>query len=118
MKPSGEEGFTLIEVLVSFAILSGAIIMAFQVSASSIGALKDALSRSRAVEVVQAEMDKRMARGTMSAGSTQGQTDNIAWSLIATPLEDLSQEGALRPWLIKGYAEGPVPILETVILAR
>ena len=50
MKRANEDGFTLIEVLVSLVVLSGAILLAFETGANSVRAIRSAEQKTKAMD--------------------------------------------------------------------
>ena len=99
MRPVGQEGFTLIEVLVSFVILSGAIILTFQIFSD--GLLGVEVSRAKAQEVISAEqlIGQLSLRADLQAGTmieTIGDSKLRAAVLIARRRGVCRQRNARR----------------------
>ena len=113
------EGFTLLEVLVSFVILSGAIILAFQIGNTSLKGLQIARDRSHEFEVVEGELARQLAQSQFSEGTLRGITQGISWHITSTALSAESHQLFLRhPLLVKAFGQGEAPLIETITLAR
>lgn len=86
MRPRrGEEGYTLLEVLVAFVILAGAVIMSFRIFGDGLHRLNEADQQARMVTVAQALMARLQLAPRLSAGTTTGRSDGFTWAITLTP---------------------------------
>ena len=117
MSASNHDGFTLLEVLVSFTILSAAIIFAFQISSSGLNTLRAAQERSREFAIVQAELTHRIASGSLEDGAVQGQTGAANWRIVTSALNesDTNQIG-VRLHVVRAYGGEDRALIETIVM--
>ena len=124
MRPVGQEGFTLIEVLVSFVILSGAIILTFQIFSD--GLLGVEVSRAKAQEVISAEqlIGQLSLRADLQAGTM---IETIGDSKLRAAIEmidnvDTKKSFLQHPFRVKIFSaevkDAEAPILETILIAK
>ena len=113
-----EQGFTLVETLISFVILSGALILAFQVMADGLSALKRADEKSRNATVISAEAERLIVTRSLNTGTLNGETDGVAWSIIAAPIAgEASPQYQVQPWLITAHDKDGLTVFQTISLA-
>lgn len=122
MKDGTQDGFTLVEVLVAFAILAGTIILTFQIFADGIHRLTTVEARTRAVSIARSELARLTIPNDISEGTTSGTTDGVAWTITVTPLNgtDAAGASAMRPFKVEVRVPeaGSGPVIETVLLGR
>lgn len=117
-----EEGFTLVEVLVAFAILAGAIVLSFQVFADGLRRVTSAESRIRAIDVARAEIARLTVARTMTEGMQTGTANGIKWQVTIRPLHGFMENSAVRPFRVEVRVNdgenGPPdePVIETIVL--
>ena len=119
-----DEGFTLVEVLVAFAIMAGAIIMAFSVFGDGLRGLKSAQERSHHTQVAQHQIDLACTATNISEGITLITDENVKLRLVVHVLPDFKggQKFIQKPFKIAVFLDDPngsaAPILETIIIAK
>ncbi len=126
MRDGAEDGFTLVEVLVAFVILAGAVILSFQIFADGIRRLSAVEARTKAVNVARAELARLSAAMNLSEGITSGTTEGITWKITVTPIDGIAANGAstVRPFKIEvraadpGDKTGAASVIETILLGR
>ncbi|TXM72380.1 type II secretion system protein [Methylobacterium sp. WL12] len=115
----GEEGFTIVEVVVAFAITALAMIAAIEVS----GAVAMGVRRVEAARVASDEAEgvvlARFAAGPPQAGVERGTfSDGSAWTLRIADAAPAMGLGRVPPlWLVR-LSRGPVegrPIYTTLV---
>jgi type II secretory pathway pseudopilin PulG len=116
-----EQGFTLVEVLVSFTILAGAIVMTFQVFGDGLRGLKSGQNRSADIVRAQHQIDVLAASGSFEEGdrSVKDEGVDLLITVDAVPgFRSVSQ----RPFRIKVFSNAQEdtsnPILETIVIAK
>jgi type II secretory pathway pseudopilin PulG len=123
---SGQSGFTLVETLVAFTILAGAIIVSLQIFAAGLRQQDAVEQRKDLMAVARAELDRLALQSTLDPGITSGRSGGIEWQVMVTELgpgKD-AQGLTLRPFhatfrvIVAGGESGDEPVLETVLLAR
>jgi general secretion pathway protein I len=120
----GEDGFTLVEVLVAFVILSGAIILSFQIFSDGLRRLTGVELRMRQVNIARAELEKVSASGAIFEGVQIGTTDGVSWKISIKNLADASIYNPLQVQPFKVVVDvidpdgkgNATPIIETIIL--
>ena len=124
MKGKTEDGFTLVEVLVAFVILAGAVILSFQIFADGMRRLSAVEARTKAVNIARSELARLSSSKNISEGVTTGTTEGIAWKITVTPIDRISTNGtsAIHPFKVEIRAtdardtrEG-TPVIETILL--
>lgn len=126
MKNEAEEGFTLVEVLVAFIILAGAVVLSFQIFADGLRRLSAVEIRTKAVNVARSELARLSTSENISEGVTTGTTEGIAWKIIITPIDGNVAYGTspMRPFKVEvrmpypGEKSGGTPVVETILLGR
>lgn len=117
------EGFTLIEVLVAFAILASAIIIGLQIHEDGLRRLALGENKNKILAVSKYELAKLNAAPLMNLDQRAGVTDGVSWKIIVTPSKtDIS--GQLNYATVKIYAnisadvQQSEPVLETIVLTQ
>lgn len=67
MTPRGQQGFTLVEVLVAFAILALVLLASLRTAGTGLRAIDAAAANEAAVLAAQSEMDRILALGRLPA---------------------------------------------------
>ncbi len=119
-----DEGFTLVEVLVAFAIMAGAIIMAFNIFGDGLRGLKSAQVRSHQIQVAQHQIDLAATAISLSEGTMLITDENVKLRVEVQALPDF--KGGLKfiqkPFRIGVFLDDPkstaAPILETIIITK
>lgn len=122
---SREDGYTLVEALVSLAILSGAIVIAFNILATSLRGIKRVETEQRVLAAVEDEFVTLRMQRTLKREEIAGRTGETAWKIVVTPLlaDGAEPDLRVRPFRITATVDGketanPQVILETILLAR
>lgn len=126
MTDSRDDGFTLVEVLVAFVILSGAIILSFQVFSDGLRRLAVVETRMKEVNIARAELERVSAHGTMSEGVQTGTTDGVMWKIsIKNLANDPSGKSSriiafeVNVDVIEPAGKGKaISVINTIILSR
>jgi prepilin-type N-terminal cleavage/methylation domain-containing protein len=118
MSSADDDGFTLIEVMVAFAILSGAIVLGFQIFGGGLRRLASVERQGDIVNAARAELSKF---NLDAAANRSGVTNGVAWKIEASPINDAAS-GSTKAYVVRIYAGSPaiddtVPVLETIVLA-
>lgn len=118
MRTKAEDGFTLVEVLVAFVILAGAVILSFQIFADGLRRLSAVEARTKAVNIAKSELARISGSKNISEGVTAGTTEGIAWKITITPVGGIAAfKVEVRAADAVGKTEGP-PVIETILLGR
>ena len=125
MKPidSSESGFTLIETLVAFVILSGVVIIALSTMSESLRRMQHAARVVEASRVAQQALDSLTAENIDGQTNFSGQRNKFKWRIEIIPLPG-QIEAMMYPALIKVLVTDlngkPIPQshLETIRLVR
>ena len=120
-----EKGSMLVEVLVAFAILSGAVILSFRIFGDGLRNLREAEISRAELAVAAAELEKYSLRQVPITANSEGISDSgIHWRLKTAPTE-ASHAGTLdglKPIRVEVWAaadgrlEAREPMLETLML--
>ena len=119
-----DEGFTLVEVLVAFAIMAGAIIMAFSVFGDGLRGLKLTQERSHQTQVAQHQIDLASTAANISEGTTLITDENVKLRVVVQALLDSGggQKFIQKAFKIVVFLDDTkysvTPILETIIIAK
>lgn len=85
-KGGGDEGFTLLEVLVAFVILAGAVILGFRIFSDGLRGLQTARERSELTAVARRELARLELSSALRAGSFTGvDAEGFTWSAEVRP---------------------------------
>lgn len=90
MRTRREGGFTLIEVVVAFALLALVLVTAFEVFATGMSRAADLDDRSRALAVAQSRLAAAGTEELFREGQTQGESDDrrFRWTTLITRSEE------------------------------
>jgi type II secretory pathway component PulJ len=122
-----EDGFTLVETLVAFTILSAAIIVSFQIFNSGLRQHAMVTERKAIMEIARAELDKLALEPVLEAGTVSGHSDKGDWQIEMRELKEqngLSSDANLHSFYVafrlldNGAADSNPIILDTILLAR
>jgi len=116
-------GFTLIEVLVSFAILAGAMIMAFQVFGDGLNALHAGQSRAQDIALAQLQIDKLSLTQQLTEGTSSVTAGSSTLRVLIAEIRHTDQQKSLlRPFRVSVFRDDgkqqTEPLLETVLIAK
>lgn len=95
-------GFTLLEVLVAFAVLAVSLAVVFQIFSTGMRGSRDAESYARAVMLAESTLERFLAETPIAEQDVSGELDDgYAWSASARPLaarrSDNAGWGAVYP---------------------
>jgi len=106
-QPHGEEGFTLLEVLVAFAVLALTMGVLVEVFSQAIGNTIQSGAYSRAAALAEARLGAVGTDIPLQAGTYNGPPeDGMAWQVVIAPY-DLGESGwqaPLQPYLVTATA--------------
>lgn len=85
MRQPGEEGYTLLEVLVAFVILAGAVIMSFRIFGDGLARLNATDRQIGMVAAAQDLLSKLQLKRVLQPGTTSGTSGDYAWTVTLTP---------------------------------
>jgi Tfp pilus assembly protein PilV len=125
VKPAdnAESGFTLIETLVAFVILSSVIIVALSTMSESLRRMQQAAHVVEASKITQQILDNLIAKGTTNELMQAGQIEKFEWRVEIIPMQ-APETAQTYPALIKVSVteSGGKPItrshLETIRILR
>jgi|GEM_PF-1531908 len=86
MTPQGQQGFTLVEALIAFAILALVLLAAWRTAGTGLRAIDAAANNEAAVLAAQSEMDRIVALGRLPA-EREGRIEGTpyAWEVELLP---------------------------------
>ena len=86
----GQAGFTLIEIVVAFVLLSLVLSTGFEIFSDGLRRAGDLEDYSRAVVIAQSRIAVAGAEEPLNAGQTQGESEDrhLRWTMVVTPFED------------------------------
>lgn len=120
----GEEGFTLVEVLVAFVVFAATVIVSFRIFNDGLEQLRAAERKAAAVAIARREMALLELLPRLTAGMRTGIDGDFHWSAVLTAAPaDREKDDAARPiravisvaWNEK--PEAPLFVLDTTLLA-
>jgi type II secretory pathway pseudopilin PulG len=125
MNKQHEAGFSLVEILVAFAILAGAITLSFEIFADGLRRLHEVEARTRTVDIARLELFRVTSASPLVEGVKIGATEGVAWRIVVAPaMKDFfnsSYDVRLHEVSIfaslKGEAAGDTPLLETLVMS-
>lgn len=118
-----ESGFTLIETLMAFIILSSVVIIALSTMSESLRRMQNAARVVEASKVAQQALDSLTTENSDGRTDFSGQRDKFSWHIEMIPLTS-SVEAVIYPALIKVSVTDlngrPIPQshLETIRMVR
>lgn len=90
----GDEGFTLLEVLVALAILSVAFAVLLGIFAQSLSQARALREREAARALAQSLMSAQTALGSPAPGAVSGRSGDMAWTIDTEPYGDQKARAA------------------------
>jgi prepilin-type N-terminal cleavage/methylation domain-containing protein len=123
-KSSNIQGFTLIEVLVGFAILAGAILMTFKIFGDGLLNLNVSQNRSGEMLAAEREIEFLQISESLQEGSAEAIVKNFRFLITVKRISDLkkSQLFMLQPFKVQIFRAGSTasgePLLETILIAK
>jgi prepilin-type N-terminal cleavage/methylation domain-containing protein len=116
-----EQGFTLVEVLVSLTILAGAIVMTFQVFGDGLRGLQKGQNRTADVRRAQHQIDAHAASSSLAEGVRIVKEEGVDLRIAVDAVPGFTSV-VQRPFKLKVFSvthEGASnPILETIVMAK
>ncbi|MCJ2015120.1 Tfp pilus assembly protein FimT/FimU [Methylobacterium sp. J-076] len=108
----GEDGFTVVEVLVSFAIAAIGMLLALQIAGETMGSLRRSARLDTEADEAEGICLRRVASGPLSAGLAEGRfADGRPWTLTVSDVRAVLPAHRGPPvWrlvLTRGGPEGP-----------
>jgi prepilin-type N-terminal cleavage/methylation domain-containing protein len=124
--PRGQEGFTLIESLVAFAILSIAIIMSFRIFGEGLQRVNRAEEVKAELEAAHQEMQRLVVQADLPEGERIESSDGHRWRIVTRRHGSLmsmtsTTDDLLRVQLFPAdpaRTAPSAPILEAVVTAK
>lgn len=113
-----EAGFTLVEVLVAFAVASLGALLALEIAGATAGGVRRLDAARAALDEAEGVALRRIAAGSLAPGSLQGTfSDGTAWTLRVTDARPALGNPRLPPlWQIE-VAQGAGEPLYTTLVA-
>lgn len=115
MRGKAKDGFTLVEVLVAFVILAGAVILSFQIFADGLRRLSEVEARTKAVSIAKSELARLSSSKNISEGVTRGTTEGVAWKITITPIDGIAAF-KVEVRADAGDKTESLPVIETILL--
>jgi type II secretory pathway pseudopilin PulG len=119
-----QEGFTLVEVMVGFVIVAGAIIMTFQVFSDGLRALNASQTRAYETIAAQHQIDQASLFGRLTEGTKLINEDGVKLRVVTSSVNGFEREQffLLRPYKLSVFRDDgkdqTEPILETILIAK
>ena len=124
---SRENGFTLLEMLATMAVLATAMLFLLQAITDSNRAIGTSQSMTRAVLLAQSQLAEGAAETPLKQGTKRGAFEDMQWQLQTMPYDQshvLSLDRDVEPWRLRVAVDVAVGgktrqvVLETVVLAQ
>jgi prepilin-type N-terminal cleavage/methylation domain-containing protein len=118
-----QTGFTLIEVLVAFAVLAGAIIMTFQVFGDGLRGLNNTRERAKEMQIAQSQIELLGLSGSLKVGTTTVTVEKIILRMTIETLKSYKSDGNNQFWpfrvkIFRDEKSAAEPLLETILIAK
>ena len=92
---TGQEGFTLIETLVGFVILSAALIMSFAVLSDALRVTSHMAAQEAALREINGQIARLRLARQLTAGRSEGALPSGRWTLTIAPIAAGPQAGSM-----------------------
>lgn len=116
---SGEAGFTLVEVLVAFAVAAAASILVLQIAGTTTAGIRRLETLRIAADEAEGIALRRLAEGSLRPDLVQGTfSDGSGWTLSVTDARPALGLGRVPPlWLLRVSRAGPAgePVYATLV---
>lgn len=119
-----EEGYSLVEVLVAFAILAGTLLAGLEAFRSGLANLQRAEAQLSMAQVARMELTRLALEPALKPGAQLGERGGFFWRANVAALPDTNSGVRSRPLRVRVFvseqkdAETADPVLDTVILSR
>jgi general secretion pathway protein I len=99
MSPRAHSGFTLLEVVVAFFLLSLILVTLFQIFSTGLARVGDMDEYSEALVIAQSKLAATGVEELIEEGEWDGRSDNgnFKWRLVVQPYEEPSQDPNVVP---------------------
>jgi general secretion pathway protein I len=118
-----EEGYSLVEVLVAFAILAGTLLAGLEAFRNGLANLQRAETQLSKAQVARAELARLMLEPALMPGTQLGENGGYFWQANIAALRDANSGAARRLLRVQLFvseqkeAVAGDPVLDTVILS-
>ena len=106
--PRVQSGFTLIEVVVAFVLLTLVLAVGFQIFSTGMARAGDLDERSRALDIAQSQLDGAGTLAPLQEGQSQGDSDDrrFHWTTSVVPTDEgqnpnMPTQGAYILWRVE-----------------
>jgi prepilin-type N-terminal cleavage/methylation domain-containing protein len=123
MNKDDQTGFTLIEVLVAFAVLAGAIIMTFQVFGDGLRSLDNTQERAKVMQTALNQIELFALSRFLKVGTTTVTVEKITLRMTIETVKSFKSDGnnqflPFRVKIVHVERSAAEPLLETILIAK